>query len=102
MQMFMEPYDLRSGIILDFFDGSKATIFGRVSILLGDEAALKETLDCKGAAGIFFVLYVRTSVTTSLSFTVMIHVGTSSRARAWTWICSDQTLTKASWKRCAN
>ena len=102
MQMFMEPYDLRSGIILDFFDGSKATIFGRVSILLGDEAALKETLDCKGAAGTFFVLYVRTSVTTSLSFTVMIHVGTSSRARAWTWICSDQTLTKASWKRCAN
>jgi hypothetical protein len=54
MQMFMEPYDLRSGIILDFFDGSKATIFGRVSILLGDEAALKETLDCKGAAGTFF------------------------------------------------
>ena len=68
--------------INDFFDGSKATIFGRVSILLGDEAALKETLDCKGAAGTFFVLYVRTFVTTSLSFTVMIHVGTSSRARA--------------------
>lgn len=54
MQMFMEPYDLRSGIVLDLFDGSKATIFGRVSILLGDEAALKETLDCKGAAGTFF------------------------------------------------
>ena len=59
MQMFMEPYDLRRGIILDFFDGSKATIFGRVSILLGDEAALKETLDCKGAAGTFFcALYI--------------------------------------------
>ena len=54
IQMFMEPYDLRSGIVLDLFDGTKATIFGRVSILLGDEAALKETLDCKGAAGTFF------------------------------------------------
>lgn len=51
--LFLEPHDARGGFVLSFADGTKTTVFARPCFLLGDEAALKDAVDCKGAAGTF-------------------------------------------------
>ena len=48
---FYEPYDLRSGIQIVLPTSERRVIFGEVSMLIGDEVALKESLDFRGASG---------------------------------------------------
>lgn len=49
---FYEPVDLRRGMTLMLHGHDKPImIFGRISVLLGDEGALKEIIEMKGASG---------------------------------------------------
>ena len=48
---FYEPFDLRAGIQVVLPPSERRVIFGEVSMLVGDETALKESLDFRGAAG---------------------------------------------------
>ena len=48
---FYEPFDLRAGIQVVRPPSERRVIFGQISMLVGDETALKESLDFRGAAG---------------------------------------------------
>ena len=43
---------LRAGITLKLVTGERARLFAKVGVMLGDEPALKDMLDCKGHAGL--------------------------------------------------
>ena len=51
MLKFFTPIDIRQGILLHFPGSERKVLFGDLGIILADEVAIKEVLDCKGAAG---------------------------------------------------
>lgn len=55
------PNDLQLGVGLPSFDGSKF-VFGKVTVVLGDEAALKQLWSNKGSSGTFCCLFCQNVV----------------------------------------
>lgn len=51
VERFFTPVDVRQGIQLTFAGGQRRIIFLELSIVVGDEVALKECMDIKGASG---------------------------------------------------
>ncbi|CAJ1386594.1 unnamed protein product [Effrenium voratum] len=51
MRNFFAPTDIRNGMLIMLPDSERKVLFGDLSIVLGDEAALKDILDMKGASG---------------------------------------------------
>lgn len=51
VERFFAPVDIRHGIQLNFPGGQRRIIFCELSIVVGDEVALKECIDMKGASG---------------------------------------------------
>lgn len=51
VERFFSPVDLRHGVQLAFPNGERRMLFCDLSIVIGDEVALKESLDMKGASG---------------------------------------------------
>ena len=51
VERFFSPVDLRHGVQLVFPNGERRMLFCDLSIVIGDEVALKESLDMKGASG---------------------------------------------------
>ena len=51
VERFFSPVDLRHGIQLVFPDGQRRMLFCDLAIVVGDEVALKECFDMKGASG---------------------------------------------------
>ena len=52
LEKFQAPFDFRLGVQLTLACGFQTVLFCKIAILLGDEGALKEMLDAKGAAGL--------------------------------------------------
>ena len=53
-----------NGVTLEFATGESVTIFLDIGVILADEPALKEMLECKGHAGLLVVLRVRMPLST--------------------------------------
>ena len=50
-ERFFSPLDMRHGVQLAFPDGTRVMLFCELSIVVGDEVALKEAMEFKGASG---------------------------------------------------
>lgn len=60
---FQSPHDLRLGVMFNFPSrGLQKMLFGRISMVVGDEAALKQVWSVKGASGTMLCMQCRNVV----------------------------------------